>query len=239
MPGQGTTIHLRASRPNSLISRLPNIRTSYENAECFTGSADPGGGKSGNSAMRQPRSNEQSPHVRKHLLPEECRRLVAAAGKRGRCQLRDKTLVSMTWRHGLRASEACNLQWDQVDLNNATLYVRRSKGGKPSTHSLERDELHALRKLRQDTTGAFVFESERGGPISVDTLARICAQAGVDAGIAVHVHPHMLRHGAGYSLINAGVDVRLVQDFLGHRNIATTTIYTELAPKRLAAVRVR
>jgi site-specific recombinase XerD len=53
------------------------------------------------------------------------------------------------------------------------------------------------------------------------------------------IHLHMRQHGAGYALINDGVDVRLVQEFLGHASITSTAIYTAISPKRLAGVRVR
>ncbi len=59
------------------------------------------------------------------------------------------------------------------------------------------------------------------------------------AGMGDAIHPHMLRLGAGYALINDGVDVRLVQEFLGHASITSTAIYTAVSPKRLAAVRLR
>jgi type 1 fimbriae regulatory protein FimB len=67
----------------------------------------------------------------------------------------------------------------------------------------------------------------------------IVREAGEAAGLGVAVHPHMLRHGAGYALINDGIDVRLVQEFLGHASITSTAIYTAISPKRLAGVRVR
>lgn len=70
-------------------------------------------------------------------------------------------------------------------------------------------------------------------------IARIVERAGEVAGIGFHVHPHMLRHGAGHMLANEGTDTRLIQDFLGHRDIRNTVRYTKLAPARLAAVRVR
>jgi type 1 fimbriae regulatory protein FimB len=65
------------------------------------------------------------------------------------------------------------------------------------------------------------------------------AEAGKVAKLAVPAHPHMLRHAAGYALINDEVDVRLVQEFLGHRAPSMTMHYTAISPKRLAAVRVR
>jgi integrase len=187
-------------------------------------------------------SSEQKPKVAKgrlYLRPDEAKRLIAAAGKRGRYPFRDMALVRLTFRHGLRASEAVNMRWDAIDLETGTIQIDRAKGGNTSTHTMDRDELRDLRKLRKDVHGLYVFETERGGPLSVDALQYIVRVAGKQAGLGDAVHPHQLRHGAGYALINSGTDVRLVQDFLGHKNIATTAHYTALAPARLAAVRVR
>jgi integrase len=138
----------------------------------------------------------------------------------------------------LRASEACKMQWPQIDLDARTLRVLRAKHGKESIHTLDRDELRDLRKLREMNTGLLVFETEFGKRLSVDNVQRIVHSAGEAAGLG-HVHPHQLRHAAGFALVNQGLDTRLIQDFLGHKHIASTTRYTDLDPKRLAAVRVR
>jgi integrase len=69
-------------------------------------------------------------------------------------------------RHGLRVTEAVDLQWDQIDFNRAHLHVRRLKGGTASVHPIQGDELRALRELRRQSQGAFVFASERGGPMT-------------------------------------------------------------------------
>jgi integrase len=76
--------------------------------------------------MATPRSSEQKPKVEKrlHLRPDEAQRLIEAAGKRGRYPFRDRVLVRMTYRHGLRAAEAVGLRWDQIDLDAGILYVR-------------------------------------------------------------------------------------------------------------------
>jgi site-specific recombinase XerD len=89
------------------------------------------------------------------------------------------------------------------------------------------------------TNGPWVFETERGGPLSVDAMQYVVREAGMAARLGGAIRPHMLRHGAGYALINDGVDVRLVQEFLGHASITSTAIYTAISPKRLAGVRVR
>jgi type 1 fimbriae regulatory protein FimB len=67
----------------------------------------------------------------------------------------------------------------------------------------------------------------------------ICERAGRVAGLGFRVHPHQLRHAAGFALAEAGTDTRLIQDFLGHKDIKNTVVYTETSQRRLAAVRVR
>jgi type 1 fimbriae regulatory protein FimB len=188
-----------------------------------------------------PRSVGKKPKVtdRRYLRPDEARRLIEAAGKRGRYPFRDRVLVRLVYRHGLRASEAVGLRWSHLDLEAGTLHVVRLKGSIDSTHSLDRDELRDLRNLRQEVSGRYVVETERGGPLSVDALQYIVRQAGKLARLDVEAHPHMLRHATGYSLANEGTDTRLIQAFLGHADIRHTAHYTALSPKRLAAVRVR
>ena len=100
--------------------------------------------------------------TREHLLPAEIDKLMAAARKHSRYPDRDATLILVIYRHGLRASEACDLEWSQIDFDTATMHVRRLKNGKPATHPIRGDEMRALRKLRRDTTGPYVFTSERG-----------------------------------------------------------------------------
>ena len=77
------------------------------------------------------------------------------------------------------------------------------------------------------------------GPLSVDAMQYIVREVGRLANPTLAVHPHMLRHAAGYCLANQGVDTRLIQDFLGHADIRDTAHYTALSPRRLATVRVR
>jgi site-specific recombinase XerD len=79
---------------------------------------------------------------------------------------------------------------------------------------------------------AYLFVSERGGPLTARTVHHIVAMAGEAAGVPFPVHPHMLRHACGFYLANKGVDTRALQQYLGHRNIQHTVRYTELTPQR-------
>ncbi len=177
---------------------------------------------------------------REHLTPKEVERVRKAALKLGRGANghRDATMILVAYRHGLRAAELVGLRWDQVDLAEATLHVRRRKRGSPGTHPMERDEVAALRKLEGDRRGiAFVFLTERGGPVATREFHRVVARAGQKCGIAFPIHPHMLRHAAGFKLANDGHDTRVIQAYLGHKNIQHTVRYTDMAPGRFKQFR--
>jgi integrase len=94
-------------------------------------------------------------------------------------------------------------------------------------------EIRALRPLqREQQASPFVFTSERGAPFSTAGWAKMVERLGVAAGLGFKAHPHMLRHACGYALANKGKDTRTLQAYLGHRNIAHTVRYAELAPGR-------
>lgn len=170
---------------------------------------------------------------REYLTENEIEALMDAA-RQNRHGHRDATMILVAFRHGLRAAEAVDLRWDQIDFRTATLHVRRAKKGTPSTHPIAGDELRALRRLQreQEPKSAFVFPSERGAPFTTAGLARMVERAGVEAKLGFKAHPHMLRHACGYALANKGHDTRALQAYLGHRNIQHTVRYTELAPTR-------
>jgi integrase len=170
--------------------------------------------------------------TREHLTDREVARLIEAA-KQNRYGHRDATMVLLAYRHGLRASELCDLRWDQLDFNRAVLHVRRVKQGTPATHPLTGLEMRALRKLQRESAASpFVFISERGAPFSTAGFARMLERAADAGGLEIKAHPHMLRHACGFKLANDGVDTRALQAYLGHRSIQHTVRYTELAPTR-------
>ena len=168
---------------------------------------------------------------REHLTEREVEKLIGAA-KGNRHGARDATMILVCFRHGLRASELCELQWSDVEFESATLHLRRAKGGQTGTHPLLGDELRALRALKRDAQSPFIFVSERGAPFTVSGLQKMIERAGMEAKMPFKIHPHMLRHAAGYVLANKGTDTRTLQAYLGHRSIQSTVRYTELAPGR-------
>ena len=170
---------------------------------------------------------------REHLTPTEVDKLRKAARSLGRHGDRNDTMILLAYRHGLRVSELINLRWDQLDLDQGLLHVRRLKHGVPSTHPLTGTEIRALRKLKRLAgESPSVFLSERKGPLTDSSVRKMVAQAGEVAALGFPVHPHQLRHACGYKLANAHQDTRAIQLYLGHRNIQHTVKYTELAAGR-------
>ena len=178
---------------------------------------------------RKPNAEYRS---REFLTEQEVEKLIEAA-KDNRWGHRDATMVLLAFRHGLRASELVDLRWEQVDLENEILHVRRVKSGNPATHPLTGRELRALRRLQRDAGASpFVFVSERGTPFTNRGFQAMVERAGEGAGFEMKIHPHMLRHACGYKLANEGIDTRTIQGYLGHKSIQHTVRYTELAPTR-------
>jgi type 1 fimbriae regulatory protein FimE len=170
---------------------------------------------------------------REYLTAGEIRSLKSAASKAPLNGFRDRWLIAIIYAHALRVSEACDLRWDQVDLQRAKLHVNRLKNGDPSVHYLEGEELRAFRQLRRDHPDSdFVFNSQRQGPLSSRQVHTIIARAGEAAGITFPVHPHMLRHAKGFQLAGRGEDTRAIQGYFGHKAIQHTVLYTKLDPKR-------
>ena len=170
---------------------------------------------------------------REHLTIDEVEGLMKVAGNTGRHCHRDRMLILMMFRHGLRVSEAIGLRWDQVDFNSGQIHINRLKKGNASTHYLEGDEMRGLRRLMRESTGnPFMFVTERGGPLTRSTVNKLVTRAGKLAEIEFPVHPHMFRHACGFYFANKGIDTRTIQDYLGHVSITHTVRYTHLSPQK-------
>ena len=173
--------------------------------------------------------------TRSHLTEKEVEGLLKIA-KQGRYGQRDHLMVLMAFRHGLRVSELCDLQWTDIEFRRGTVHVRRLKGSKDSTHYLEADESRPLKALHKASESRYVFTSERGGPMSPAGFRKQLARWGVKTRLRFPVNPHMLRHACGYALANRGMDTRSLQAYLGHASITHTVRYTEMSPTRFKGI---
>lgn len=156
--------------------------------------------------------------------------------------LRDRAILELFYSSGLRVSELCSLKLQDIDLESGSLRVESGKGGKtrivpvgrPATTAI-RDYLAAARPhLVKPHTGSDLFLSNRGLAISRKTIWVMIKQVAARAGIDKPVKPHLLRHSFATHLLDGGADLRAIQEMLGHADIATTQIYTQVDRSRIA-----
>ncbi|SBL72481.1 type 1 fimbriae regulatory protein FimE [Raoultella ornithinolytica] len=179
---------------------------------------------------------------RRFLTAKEVQAMMQAA-RQGPTGERDYCLILLAFRHGMRISELLDLHYRDLDLNEGRINVRRLKNGFSTIHPLRFDELEAIARWTQVRAGwkaaqktNAIFISRRGTQLSRQQAYRIIRSAGEEAGTATHTHPHMLRHACGYELAERGTDTRLIQDYLGHRNIRHTVRYTASNAARSAGL---
>ncbi|MDQ5181869.1 type 1 fimbria switch DNA invertase FimE [Klebsiella variicola subsp. variicola] len=179
---------------------------------------------------------------RRFLTAKEVQAMMQAA-RQGPTGERDYCLILLAFRHGMRISELLDLHYYDLDLHEGRVNVRRLKNGFSTIHPLRFDEREAIERWSQVRAGwkaaaktDALFISRRGTPLSRQQAYRIIRSAGENAGTVTHTHPHMLRHACGYELAERGTDTRLIQDYLGHRNIRHTVRYTASNAARFAGI---
>jgi site-specific recombinase XerD len=161
--------------------------------------------------------------------------------------LRDRALVETAYAAGLRISELASANLGSLDLRRGELRVL-GKGRKERIGLLGRPARRALadyladgrpvlleRRPATEPPPVEIFLNHLGGPLGVRGLRyrfdRLCARAGLPVGVS----PHTLRHSFATHLLDGGADLRVVQELLGHENLATTQVYTHVSPGRLQA----
>ena len=172
--------------------------------------------------------------LRQVLTPEEVVRLIdAAPGPKYRCAL------SIAYGAGLRASEVVSLKPTDIDSARMVMRIEEGKGGRSRLAKLSPMMLEELRAWYSAARPKhFLFPSRLAASdhISARQFYRACRDAGVRAKIPRSVHPHMLRHSFATHLLDQGIDIRVIQIMLGHKQLETTAIYTTVSSKLIQAV---
>ena len=189
------------------------------------------------SALEAVRTESAPPTVldterRQYLSEDEVERIVKCAANE-----RDRLMILMAYRHGLRVSELINMTWRQLDLDAGRLEVRRAKGGEDGQHPIGGREIRGLRKLRrlQPVGARYVFVTDRGAPMTRNGFYKLLVKAAKAAGLD-DVHPHLLRHGCGFKLVNDGMDTLSLAAYLGHANIQNTKRYARMNATRFEGI---
>jgi integrase/recombinase XerD len=160
------------------------------------------------------------------LTKEEIKRLIEAASHE-----KSKLLIKVIYASGLRISEALKLKVEDLETEQKIGWVRNGKGGKDRMIILSEQvmaELKTFLKTRGIASG-YIFLGREGKPMSARNAQKIMCNAAKTAGITKPVTPHKLRHSFATHLREAGQDLRVIQELLGHSSIQTTEIYTHVS----------
>lgn len=148
-----------------------------------------------------------------------------------------KLLLGLAYGAGLRVSEAVNLRVGDCDVNELTLHIKQAKGRKDRLTLIpEKMRCDFAKLLNGKDCNALVFESERGGKLATRTAQKVFEQALQRAAITKPATFHSLRHSFATHLIENGVDIRYVQELLGHNEIRTTQRYTQVTNPALKKI---
>jgi len=187
--------------------------------------------------LRPPRQDKKLPHF---LSGDDIARLLAAPTADDPLMKRDRAILETLYSAGLRVAELVGLNMDDLDLDGGTLTVR-GKGkrerlailGAPATAAVR--EWLALRGTLAPRVAKqpAVFLNRRGGRLTTRSVGRLLEKYLAATGLDPQTSPHTLRHSFATHLLDAGADIRGVQELLGHKNLTTTQIYTHVSTQRL------
>jgi site-specific recombinase XerD len=183
----------------------------------------------------------------KFLSPQELQRLFSVIETDKEPGLRDRAILEVLFSTGLRVSELVNLNKEQVNLETGEFGVI-GKGGKARVVFLSKNAKAWLQKYlqkRQDAYSPLFIRysgpktrglTDQANRLSVRSIERMIDKYRKKAGILIRIGPHVLRHSFATDLLTHGADLRSVQEMLGHKNIATTQIYTHVTNTRLKEI---
>jgi integrase/recombinase XerD len=181
--------------------------------------------------------------IPKAIPLDDVERLIELPGKDGLGR-RDRAILEALYGAGLRISELVNLDLDDVDLDGGSVLVRGGKGGKSRRVPLGRAARAAIGayvtslrpSLLRGGGGGALFLNARGGRLSRQGCWKILRRYAEAAGLEDRVSPHTLRHSFATHMLDAGADIRVVQELLGHASLATTQVYTLVSDTKLREV---
>lgn len=152
---------------------------------------------------------------------------------------KSKLLLQLIYAAGLRVSEVVNLKVTDLEFDENHGWVREGKGGKDRMFIYSPDLSNDLEKFvkKRKIESKYLFPGSKGSEMSTRNVQKILKNAVEKAAISKGITPHKLRHSFATHLLEAGNDVRIIQELLGHSNLQTTQIYTHVAKEQLKNVK--
>jgi integrase/recombinase XerD len=172
--------------------------------------------------IERPRRERMLPDV---LSKDEISRILKATEN-----LKHKCLMALIYSCGLRRSEAINLKIEDIDSKRMLFKIRASKGKKDRYVQLSAGMLGLLREYYTEfKPKIWIFEGQKGGQYGAESIVQVIKSAAKRAGIKKRVYPHILRHSYATHQLEQGVDIRFIQEWLGHESLKTTQRYTHVS----------
>ncbi len=190
--------------------------------------------------VSSPKTDKKLPVV---LSVEEVAKLLDSLAGDTPLHLRNQAMVELVYSSGLRVTELVTLQISNLHLTSKMIKIL-GKGSKERIVPVNDYALKILRKyitegrplLVKGKDNGYIFLNNHGQPISRISFFNILKEQAKIAGITKEISPHTLRHSFATHLLEAGIDLRLIQELLGHEDISTTQIYTHLSMKKIKEV---
>ena len=182
------------------------------------------------NAVKAPKSEKKLPTV---LTKDEIKRMLNAIQNS-----KHKLLIEFMYSSGLRVSECVSLKIDDLDFNEKMGKIKHGKGNKERYIILSDNLLEHLSDYisKKKDDSPYIF-SIKGNPITIRQAQKVVKEAAKKAGIKKRVFCHALRSSFATHLLEAGTDIRIIQELLGHSNLSTTQIYTKVSTQQLKKVK--
>jgi len=138
---------------------------------------------------------------------------------------------------GLRVGEITSLRRNDVNFNEGLIHVKLAKGRKDRFVKIPDSLIEELKNYYNFINGDILFESNRGGKLTIKSIQKIVQNSGKKAGVKKRVYPHLLRHSFATHLLDSGTDLRIIQKLLGHSDIKTTQVYLQVSNQSIKNIR--
>ena len=178
----------------------------------------------------------KTPKIRRHL-PTVLTKSEVKALLNSTKNAKSRLILTLLYSSGLRLSEVTKMRQNDLELSEKIGWVRQGKGGKDRLIILSQAFIDDSRRYMKHHNSKYLFENHKGSMLSGRNIQKIVERTAKKAGIRKRVTPHTLRHSFATHLLEAGVDIRKIQELLGHANLQTTQIYTKVSTEELKKVK--
>jgi integrase/recombinase XerC len=231
--GYLTVLHKKKNKKSTIARKLSAVR-SFFNFIVKRGFLQ-------SSPAQQVMTPKQARHIPAYLSVDDMFRMLDSISEGTLLSLRNRAMFETMYSSGLRVSELAGMNVFDVDFSGGMIRVV-GKGNKERRVPIGSHALSAIRAYREELkkktgtgteTDVPLFLNKHGGRLTTRSMARILEQVARKCGIQVPVSPHALRHSFATHMLDAGADLKAVQELLGHESLATTQKYTHLSISRL------